>query len=349
MHFAISDSWDSYLDLFPRERRDIYYHEDYLRLYETGDGKALCLICIDGDSMMLMPFIRRTVGGGYDYESAYGYGGPITNSDDPDWTRNAYMAIHDYMKDEGYICGLTRFHPLLDNYLIPEDYSSDVLFDRHTIAIDTSSAPEEIWSQQISSKCRNMIRKAEKNGLEYIVDREYAYLDEFMRLYFETMDRLNADRFYYFDREYFDAVQRDLRDNSFLGIVKKDGQVICGAIFLYSDCYGHYHLQGSDRRYSGMAAGNYLLWKVACTMHDMGIVLFHLGGGTSGQEDDPLYKFKAAFGREIRDFYIGKEIYDTPAYESLCEEWMSRNPGLIDRYGHYLLKYRYGEQTKQYV
>ena len=349
MQCKIIEEWDDILSTFPKEKSDIYFAKKYLVLYETEKEKALCAVCKDGDKIMLMPYLRGEVRGYYDFETAYGYGGPVSNCDDYEWCQEAYNCIYDYFKENNYICGFSRFHPLLRNEkFIIEDMnitsdarSIQLIYDRQTIAIDTTQSPEEIWKNQISSKNRNMIRKAEKNGLVYKAEYDYTSYDEFIELYRTTMQRLSAEDFYFFDDQYFENLKDTLSDCSFLGTVRKDGKLICAAIFMYSDLYGHYHLEGSDRDYASLGANNYLLWKVACEMHDMGIKEFHLGGGTTSSLDDSLYKFKKAFSNNEKQFYICKEIFKKAEYISICKDWEKNNEDKIIVYGNRLLKYRY--------
>lgn len=345
MQFEILADWDHLLDSFPDAKKDIYYSKKYVELYETQANKPLCAVCSDDDNIMLFPFLRGEICGHYDFETAYGYGGPVSNTDDSTWNREAFWGIYDYLKTQNYICGFTRLHPLLENEMLIPDESIGrnikKIYDRQTISIDTSQSEEEIWSTQISSKNRNMIRKAEKNGLEYRTEYDFESYDEFIELYQSTMARLSADEFYFFDRTYFEKLKASLSGNSFLGTVRKDGKLICAAIFFYSKNYGHYHLEGSDRNYSSLGANNLLLWKVACEFHKLGVKSFHLGGGTSSSEDDSLYKFKKAFSNNEKKFYIVKEIFDSPAYDTVVKDWENCNPDKVEKYSHFLLKYRY--------
>ncbi len=349
MQCKIVEEWDDILLTFPKEKSDIYFTKKYLNLYETDNDKAMCVVCTDGDKIMLMPYLRGEVRGYYDFETAYGYGGPVSNCEECEWCQEAYNCIYDYFKENNYICGFSRFHPLFSNeQFIREDMSTtsdarsiQLLYDRQTIAIDTTQSPEEIWKNQISSKNRNMIRKAEKNGLVYKAEYDYASYDEFIELYRNTMQRLSADDFYFFDDQYFENLKDTLSDCSFLGTVRKDGKLICAAIFMYSDLYGHYHLEGSDRDYSSLGANNLLLWKVACEMHDLGLSEFHLGGGTTSSPEDSLFKFKKAFSSNIKSFYIGKEIFNAPVYAAICDDWERQNIEKVNVYGNRLLKYRY--------
>ena len=99
---------------------------------------------------------------------------------------------------------------------------------------------------EIHTKNRNVIKKGEKNGLEFIVDDDFIYLDEFKELYDSTMDKLDADGFYYFAPKYYNQL-KDTIENSFLGIVKHEGKVVAGAIFFYQLPYGHIILLGVTR------------------------------------------------------------------------------------------------------
>ncbi len=354
MKIAILDSWDDLLELFPEKRKDIYFSKRYISLYEAPGKKAQCVVCRDEGNVMLMPFIRGEISGYYDFETAYGYGGPIANTDNREWCGKALHGIHEYLQRNSYLCGFTRFHPLLCNETlaacsVQKKDSTDsavcaglqVLYDRQTVAIDTSQSVEDIWNCQISSKNRNMIRKAEKNQLVYKAEKDFASYEEFIDLYHATMRRLCADRFYFFDRTYFDSFRDALSGNSFLGTIRKDGKLICAAIFMHSKLYGHYHLEGSDSDYSGLGANNYLLWNVACQMHEMGVIEFHLGGGTSSAPEDSLYRFKKAFSRNEKRFYIGKEVFNNAAYSRVCDSWERKNPEKIKEYGNRLWKYRY--------
>jgi len=349
MQCKIVKEWDELLATFPIEKRDIYFTKKYLTLYESPKHKALCIACTDGGRIMLMPYLRGEIKSYHDFETAYGYGGPVSNCDDFEWCREAYNCMYDCFKENNYVCGFSRLHPLLgnDRFIIQDmDITSEsrwiqLLYDRQTVAIETSCNIEDIWTKQISSKNRNMIRKAEKNGLVYKAEYDYASYDEFIELYRDTMKRLLADEFYWFSDQYFAKLKLSLSDCSFLGTVRKNGKLICAAIFMYSELYGHYHLEGSDREYSSLGANNLLIWKTACEMHDLGIREFHLGGGTTSAVDDSLFKFKKAFSSNEKQFYICKEIFNKQEYTSICKEWEKDNEKMIEVYGNRLLKYRY--------
>ena len=186
-----------------------------------------------------------------------------------------------------------------------------------------------------------MIRKAEKNGLEYIADNNYEYIQDFIRIYEKTMTRLDAEDFYYFDNNYYSNFVKYIADSGFLGAVRLKDKIVGAALFMQSGKYGHYHLAGSDRDYSSLGINNFLLWNTIIEMKNRGVEQFHLGGGTSDDSNDSLLKFKKTFSRTEKEFYIGKWIFDESVYNQICTDWEKENPNLVEKYGNRLLKYRY--------
>lgn len=343
MNILISNKWDGYLEKFPVEKKDIYYTEDYTKLYENNEKTAQCIICEEDNNVLLMPFLKRTIDEFLDFETAYGYGGPIANTENQKWIDKALQGMCECLKSEKYLCGFIRFHPLLYNRV----YCGNIIKaipDRHTVAVNLCQSEDEIWKTQITSKNRNMIRKAEKLSLEYVVEDDFASIKDFITLYNKTMKRLSADRFYYFKDSYYREYICKMQGRGFLGTVRLDGQVISAALFMYSEQYGHYHLAGSDRMYASYGVNNFLLWNTIRELKKRKVKEFHLGGGTGASVDDSLLKFKKSFSRDEKDFYIGKCIFDQEAYDDICRKWEKRHPELIPIYGGRLLRYRYEEK-----
>lgn len=336
----ITDKWNQFLENFRDYQNDVYYLEEYVKLYEFKDGKALCAVCEDNENILLLPFISKEIDGYYDFETAYGYGGPIANTADESWINEAIEELKELFLRERYVCGFIRFHPLLNNAKICKNHFS-VLLDRNTVAINTEEEPNDIWVKQITSKNRNMIRKAERNGLIYSAEYDFKSMSEFVKLYNATMERLNAEEFYYFDDKYYQSFIENFKGRAFLGTIRKEDELICAAIFMYSNEYGHYHLEGSNHAFSNMAANNLLLWKTAEEFHKLGIKEFHLGGGYNSAPDNSLLKFKKSFSNNMKDFYIGKWIFNEEKYAELKKRWSKDNPDKVEEYGRLLLCYRY--------
>lgn len=336
--------WDEFLGLFPQEMKDVYFAEEYVKLYETQTEQAECFVCREDDKVLLFPFLARTFefnGKLYkDFETAYGYGGPVYNCNDMEFVNRALAAFKAYCSENNYVAGFVRFHPMLQNQKGFEAIGR-LLAERKTVAIDLDQTMDEVWTNEIHSKNRNVIRKAEKAGCQFIVDNQYQHLQEFINLYDSTMDKLSADSFYYFDDAYYDKLKQGITD-SFLGcVVNNEGQIISAAIFMYSGPYGHYHLSGSDKNQLAISPNNFMLWNAAGELQKRGVKRFHLGGGTNSDEENSLFKFKCKFSKDTCQFYIGKLVFNPEVYEAICADWEQKNPDKAEHYKHHLLKYKY--------
>ena len=344
MNIDITEHWNEYIEALPPERMDVYFMEQYVKLYETDTEKAECFVCQEGNKVLLFPFLVRTFefqDKQYkDFETAYGYGGPVYNCDDREFVSRALASFKSYCNEHNYVAGFVRFHPLFQNQSGFETVGR-VIEDRKTVAINLDQTMDEVWKNEIHSKNRNVIRKAEKAGCSFIVDDNYEHLDEFINLYESTMDKLSADGFYYFDNAYYDNLKRGITD-SFLGCVQnKEGQIISAAIFMYNGPYGHYHLSGSDKSQLAISPNNFMLWNAAIELKKCGVKRFHLGGGINGHEENSLYQFKRRFSKDTCLFCIGKLVFNQELYETICTVWEAKNPGKAELYKHYLLKYKY--------
>lgn len=338
-----TESWNQYLKSIRAEQQDMYFREEYVKLYETKSEKACSFIYQEEDSVLVFPFLRRTFeykcNTYYDFETAYGYGGPVSNNHDESFMTRALEAMKKEAVNANYICGFVRFHPLLNNVDCFEKVGR-LIPDRKTVAIDLTGGIESAWINEIHTKNRNVIKKGEKNGLEFIVDNDFTYLKEFEELYNSTMDKLSADGFYYFDPLYYEQLQNTI-ENRFLGIVKHEDKVVAGAIFFYQQPYGHYHLAGSDKSVLSLSPNSFLLWGAAKELTNRGVNYFHLGGGTDGSEENSLFLYKRKFSKHEYQFSLGKMIFNEPLYEEICADWEVRNPDKVEKYKRILLKYKY--------
>lgn len=344
MQIDIVTHWNEFFDLFAPEMKDVYFTEEYVKLYESESERAECFVCREGDKVLLFPFLARAFEYGgkqyKDFETAYGYGGPVYNCDDKEFVSRALEALVSFCNENNYVAGFIRFHPLFQNQERFEAIGR-VIADRKTVAIDLNQTMDDVWKNEIHSKNRNVIRKAEKAGCTFIVDDKYEHLREFINLYDSTMDKLSADGFYYFDDAYYENLKRGITD-SFLGCVQNaEGQIISAAIFMHSGPYGHYHLSGSDKSQLAISPNNFMLWNAAIELQKRGVKRFHLGGGTNGDEENSLFQFKHKFSKDTCQFCIGKLIFNQEIYEAICADWEAKNPDKVEHYRHHLLRYKY--------
>ncbi len=318
--------WNEYVNRFPKEKIDIYYYSDYYKLYEANDeGIGKIFIYEKDKKIALYPFLLREITGYdldrkyYDIETAYGYGGPLVNCYEEEFLSEFEETFLNYCKEQDIVAEFIRFNCLFNNHSIFKK-NINVSFNRNTVLVDLTKDIDEIWNNQIYSSNRNKIRKA-RNRYKLDINFE-KNIKEFEYLYKYTMDKVNATNYYYFSDKYF----KNLYDMDIINAnVIYEEQYIASAIFLHSYDYIHYHLGGSLKEYLKYYPNNFLFWELIKFAKEKGFKYLHLGGGSSTNIDDSLFKFKKYFGNNILEFYIGTRIHNKDIYEKLMDFWSKNN------------------------
>ena len=324
--FNISQSqvWDEVVRSF--SEYDIYYLSGYVKAFQIhGDGEPQLLFYEEDGLRAIYVYMKRktAVEGWYDSITPYGYGGVLFEGETSEANLEAFWnAYVQKMKQECIVCNFVRYHPVLAN-AVPMKEVSDVIDLGKTVAFHLDS-PEVIW-QNIVPKNRNMIRKAEKNGIEIHHAADMALFKDFVQIYNATMDKDNAEEYYYFGEEFYKSIHEDLGGHYEMFYATYEGKIIAMSIILFANKQMHYHLSGSVLEYRNLAPSNLLLYKAALWGCEYGYKTFHLGGGVGSGEDN-LYKFKAAFNRESDyRFSIAKMIFDQDKYDALVVERAERD------------------------
>ena len=312
-----SQKWDEVVESFLNY--DVYYLSGYVKAFKIhGDGiPELFYYESDGLRAIYVYMKRVIIDGVCDTVTPYGYGGVLFDGDTSTANMEAFWKSYQvYMKEIGSISNFVRYHPVLVNAIAMKRVSNVIDLGK-TIAMDLSS-PEIIW-ENIHSKNRNMIRKAEKNGIIIKHGKGMDLFDEFIQIYNATMEKDHAEKYYFFKLPFYESIHYDLFDNYELFYAEYEGKIVAMSIMIFANGRLNYHLSGSDIEYRSLAPSNLLLYQAALWGCEQGMKTFHLGGGVGSGEDN-LYKFKAAFNKNSNyQFSIGKEIFDQKMYNKLVE------------------------------
>ena len=317
-----ADQWDTIVRSFISH--DVYWLSGYVKAFKIhGDGEPLLFYYSDGKTRGINVVMKRDVsdderfngkletGRYFDFSTPYGYGGWIIEGN---MTEKLFEEYQRWAYKNGIISEFVRFHPMVKNHDASRSFYEVVQLGE-VVHMDLAS-PEDIW-KNIISKNRNMIRKAIKNDIKIYNGRFPDIYEKFRVIYNGTMDKDNAEGYYYFGPEFYKSVCNDLPQNAQVFWAEKDGQVIAASIMIGANGYLNYHLSGSLREYSSLAPGNLILYTAAKWGCANGYRTFYLGGGV-GSGEDSLFKFKRAFYKgDLNHFYIGKKIYDQEKYDIL--------------------------------
>lgn len=319
--------WDKTVVTF--KNYDVYYLSGYVSAFKiNGDGEPMLFYYEDSGLKGINVVMKRDISQCarfkeilnadelYDFATPYGYGGWLLEGDLEN-SNNLFREYDNWCKNNSIVSEFVRFHPVIGNCTMSDNYY-DVIQLGNTVTLDIST-PEIIW-ENITSKNRNVIRKAEKCGVTVKNDNFCELCDVFMEIYNKTMERDSADKYYFFDKEFYSSIVHDLAQNTKVFYAEKDNKIISVAIMIYANGNLNYHLAGSLFEYRTFAPSNLLLYKAALWGCENGYRTFHLGGGVGSGEDN-LFKFKKSFFRkdELTRFAIGKKIFIETKYNDLLK------------------------------
>lgn len=342
--FNRKNEWNDIVKSF--KKYDVYYLNEYVEAFALhGDGEPLLFYFEDGCTRALNVAMKRDIadcelfygkigkGEFFDLATPYGYGGFLADGGGAEALNREYS---DYCKKKNIVSEFARFHPVLKN--AEADVLSgmyDLVNTGATICMDISNC-SAMWDV-LTSKNRNMVRKAKKNDIKVYWGRNEKLAVTFYDIYKLTMDRDRADKYYYFGQEFFLSILDNLKDNSLFFYAVYKGKIIAMSIVLLGNGYMHYHLSASLKEYMHMAPSNLMIYEAACWGSQNGFKQFHLGGGLGGKKDK-LYDFKKAFCKEADlPFFIGKKIFMPDEYDHLI-----KLSGRLDNDGGYFPEYRAG-------
>lgn len=338
-----SEEWDTVVKSF--QDYDVYYLSGYVKAFQiNGDGEPILIYFESVDTRAINVVIKRDIanceyfndlekGQCFDIATPYGYGGWLVEGQDFGTLKNEYEV---FCEKQNIVSEFVRFNPLLENWSELEAiYETTYL--GNTVYINTTS--EDVIWQNISSKNRNVIRKAQKSGLKVYWGRDPKIIEPFMEIYNATMDKDTASDYYYFDDPFYGSILEDLKQNAMWFYAKTaEGEIAAIAIVLFCNGKMHYHLSASRREYQSLAPTNLILYEAAVWGANHGYMRFHLGGGV-GSAHDSLYKFKKAFNRgDDVEFYIGKKIFDIEQYDKFVVQRC--NDAYYDRGTRFFPAYR---------
>lgn len=328
---AESEKWDEVVRSFALH--DVYYLSGYVKAFQIhGDGQPLLFYYEDADIRGINVVMKRDIaedlffrdkissGMHFDFISPYGYGGWLLEGSGD--CAPLFAAYEAWCADHNIVSEFVRYHPVLNNAEAMRPFY-DVVLLGNTISLDLSSQ-EVIWAN-LTSKNRNMVRKAQKYGVKIRRGQFPDIYKAFREIYNLTMDSDNAKPYYYFAEEFYDSICNDLPEEAQVFWAEYEGKIIAASIMLAANGQLHYHLSGSLREYQYLAPTNLLLYKAALWGCRNGCRSFHLGGGV-GSKEDSLFKFKSSFNRNDRlQFTIGKKVFLTDTYLELTQMKHSDN------------------------
>lgn len=319
-----TQDWRRALGVFARV--DVCHMPEYHRAYATRTGsRAVMWRYEDNNGIFCYPFMLTPVVISEkslpytDISSVYGYSGPLSTTENERFLNDAWAAFDTWAAKQNAIAEFTAFSPYAGTRAFAHTQTETEL--NRELAVSNLSGDEEALLSALGKKTRNMLRKAEKSGLEARELDLKKDLSIFRALYEETMDRNDAGDFFLYDDEYYGHLLKlpagELR---LFGVFEGD-KMVAAALGLTHGENALYHLGASLPDYAKLGAGNLSLFAMTKAFMSSNITFINMTGGRTTADDDPLLRFKKSNATDTAPFYIGKRILDEAAYAEVVKAW----------------------------
>jgi hypothetical protein len=326
VHLEIGDPrWAGALG---RLRHDFYHLPEYVSLdAEWNDAQPRAFLATNGAEEFFIPYLLRRCGSllpgataadkVYDVVSPYGYPGLLLSDaarQSPDFARQAMHRLSETLHEQGVCSAFFRMHPLLSDglaSLFPDDFFSA---SSETVAMDLTLDETQLW-KAIRDGHQWTINKCKKLGFEPRMVSFREYINRFMEIYEETMDRVQAKDSYYFGREYF-AKLAEMPEKVHCCVVESEGQQAAACVFFECGGIVQAHLGGTKSEFLNKSPFHLLLYHVAGWAKSRGNRYLHIGGGVGGS-NDRLLQFKRGFSPLLFPFLTLRLITDEEKYGEL--------------------------------
>lgn len=338
--------WIDCLELFGTY--DVYHLPEFHLLSMSGNSnRALLFYLEQNGNRAAIPFILKPIDGfrgfkekkWFDAISVYGYPGLLTNSNgnSKKFLKYFFNTLKKTLGEMNVVSFFSRLNPIINASLNIENIIKE---HSKTVVIDLFKSEKEIL-KSFSKGHRYDIRRSRRNGVIVEKDNEFKYYREFIDLYYETMNRIKANEYYYFSEDYFDQLKKNFKNSLELYVAKFNGKIISASLFFVTKSISQYHLSGTLSDFVEFGGSKLILNEAIFLSKTKKVKWFHLGGGF-GSKEDSLFRFKAGFSKERMTFRTINLKINNSKYNSLLEDlynWEKRND-ILNQNDNYFPLYR---------
>lgn len=305
------------------ESYDFYHTYDYHMIEKLDDRYPVLLKYTENDAIIAIPFLIRKIDNTdyYDATSVYGYSGPISKNLPLDFDNTLLLEkLQAFFLENNIISVFSRLHPYLDHQENILEGFGKIINKRKVVNIDLNLELDK-QKRNYRERLRTYINKSRRNCSIKKLDT-VEELKEFIEIYHENMDRVNAAKYFYFTKSYFNHLLNSDQFNAEILLVKdlKTGATVSGSLFVTTNNIVQYHLSGTRFEFLHLTPTKLLIDEMRIKATEKGMKFFNLGGGLGGKFDDSLFKFKSSFSKDFKDFKLWNLIINHKMYDDLVEK-----------------------------
>lgn len=304
-----------------------YYSIPFYLYFSNGLTKLYFVRYQEGDNCFLLPLYINEIDnfpGKFEAYSPYGYSGPlITENTNNEVLKNIWKEVESLLISKDVISCFIRFS--LDSRL--EYFPGKIVSTMNNIR-GMIYPSESDQFQNFEHKVRKNYRKAVSNNLKFFIKTSKEItekdLENFIDVYYATMQRNEASNSFYFSKDVFNKYFNSAKDDYIIASVLDDnGKQISVELILVSNDTLYSFLGGTLDDYYPMRPNDFLKVNVINWGRDNCYKYYTLGGGYGS--DDGIYNYKKSFFPNcILNYYTGRWILNQNSYEKILNFFMNR-------------------------
>lgn len=345
--------WNDIVQRLNKNMHDIFFEPRYFEIFQSsGYGEAEAYLNNINNNFFFIPYLKNKINENftnketfYDIQSPYGYSGFLTNSKSTIFIDNSIRNFIDLCKNENVICSFIRSNPLSQKlkpiYVLNKHFKIEM--NRKIIVLNLKQSIKDIWNKEFNSNCRNMVRKS-LDKYSYKISNSKNSYKLLIKFYLQNMKDIKADKFYFFNKNFFDKFYINLNKDFFIvEAINKNNETISSILVLYSRNYAHYMFSSRNKQFSDNSVINSLLFMAIKELKKRKISILNLGGGSTNSYNDNLFKFKSNFSKNNIDYTIATKIFLPDRYTDICNNWKKKYHNLEKKHSNKILKYQFYE------
>ena len=301
---------------------DCYHTFEYHHITKLT-GEIPILICYRGTSgIIAFPLLKRKIpkSNFYDCTSVYGYAGPIFSSNiNRKDLKNFQNGLQEYCSKNNIVSIFSRLNPYISNQEKTLSKLGDIVALGKVVYIDLYKNIDAQRTEYSKTTKRYLNKSRKFCSIKKSIDEKDILT--FKDLYYENMNRVNANSYYFFDEAYFLKL---VRTKEFLSeviyvILEETKEIIAGTILIKGKDVIHYHLSGTKTEYLSLNPLRLILDEARIeNSTSKNYRIFNLGGGLKNKGDG-LFRFKSSLSNNTKVFKIWKYIANKEIYKTLVD------------------------------
>lgn len=315
---------------------DVFYLASYVKAFQQqGEGEPILIHCIDEEKSAISVMFKRDIaeceyfkntlpaGEYFDLISPYGYGGFWGENGVTEAMLDEYAA---FCRDNHFVCEFVRFE-LNGDYC--QRYKGETETRTHNVVRNLEMPIDEML-MDFEHKVRKNIKHAQRANLNILIEENDDHLEDFLRIYYGTMERNGASEIFYFKREFFETINEMSGQYVYIYVIYQE-KIISAELIIFGSENAYSYLGGTDKDYFDVRPNDFLKFEAIKWLKERGLKNFVLGGGYGA--DDGIFRYKKSLAPNgIVDFYIGRNIFDQGLYDKLTKDRLESGDMLEDTY-----------------